>query len=510
MSKHSRFSKITMAIALFAITVFTNYEVPAQDKLADSRFAERLDALATKLMKWEFAPGAAIVVVRGDETIFNRGYGMADDESNRPVTPDTVFYIASSTKSFTGLAAAVCNHRGELDLDETMATYLADAKYHAQVDPAKITMRSLLTHTHGIDNNGPVTFRSAYSGQHTPDKLKALLRFHGPASHGKEFRYSNIGYNVAGLALQNKLGLSWKDLLQREIFDPLGMKSTTGYVSKISRDRLAMPYSLEPDGFKKGHYGKSDDNMHAAGGLVTTTTDLANWLRANLNHGLIDGEQVIPAEAVKLTHQPATDQSGNFMSFVRSGYGLGWNTGSYDDQAFIHHFGGFSGFHSHISFMPEEKIGVAVLVNTSAGAEFADVVARFAYDVLRGKEEVAERFSDAELAKINNRLQQIRKRIKADRDRRASRSQELARGRDAYCGTYENEQLGRVNFFVKDDQFQSTMGPLWSQVEVYNGAKDQLRVELTGSGQVASFKFGDAAKAESINVGGLIFQRVGE
>ena len=480
--------------------------IAKQDTSTDS-FSERLDTYVSELMSLEIAPGVAIVVVRENETLFNRGYGMADAAAGRKVTPETVFYIASSTKSFTSLAAAICDERGELDLDETLDQSLADGNFHQAVNPKSISMRQLLTHTHGIDNNGPVSFRSAYSGQHTNEKLKDLLKYHGAARQGQKFRYSNVGYNVAGLAIENQLGITWKELLQREIFGPLKMKSTTGSVSKIDRDRLAMPYSIEAKGFKKRHYGKSDSNMHAAGGLVTTTRDLEKWLKININQGMVDGKQVIPKSVFVAAHQPQVEQDSSYMSFRRTGYGLGWNTGTYDNDKLVHHFGGFSGFHCHISFMPEHKIGVAILVNASMGSAVADSVSRFAYDTLLEKPGLNERFSAGEMEKMKRQLAAGRLRIKADRDRRASRSQELPHPLEVYAGTYQNEQFGAVTFSVKDGKLEARMGPLWSEVEVFDATKNALRVELTGSGQVALFSINDGAPAASFEISGMVFSR---
>lgn len=495
-----------IVIATFLVVCLPIPATVAQE--SSKAFADRMNSFANELMELEMIPGAAVVVVQGDEILFHSGFGLADRESDRKVTPDTVFYIASSTKSFTGLASAICENRGELDLDESLASLLPDASFHEDLDPSTIRYRDLLTHTHGIDNNGPVSFRSAYSGQHTDESLKELLKHHGAAAYGKTFRYSNIGYNVTGLAIRNKLDIHWKDLLKREIFDPLGMTTTTGYVSQVDPERLAIPYSLEPTGFKRLHYAKADSNMHAAGGLVTSTSDLAQWLKANINHGKIDGKQVIPEAVFQTAHRPYAEQDSQYMSFHRSGYGLGWNTGRYDEDEFIHHFGGFTGFHCHISFMPRQKIGVAILVNTSAGGVFADTLARYAYDTLLEKPGVEDRFAK-ETGDLAKRLDEIRKRIKADRDRRAARPQTLPRSLDAYAGTFNNQQYGEVTFKVVGGILQAEMGPLWSAVEVFDGSKDALRVELTGSGQVAQFVFEGDEPARQIRLSnGMVFDRV--
>lgn len=484
---------------------------PVAGQDTESDFSKDLDQLAHRAMQDNWVPGAVVVVVQGDKTLYLGGFGMADVEQQRKVTKDTAFYVASSTKSFTGLAAAICAQRGELDLQETLDKSLADVKFHDAVDPSTIRLQDLLTHTHGISNDGPLTFRAAYSGQHTPEILKGLVQFHDVDDNGKEFRYGNIGYNIAGLAMQNRLDIHWKDLLKREIFEPLAMESTTGRVSEIAKERLAMPYQLRPDrGFERAHYGKADENMHAAGGLVTTGSDLVNWLKLNVNQGLLDGKQVVPVEVFKLAHQPIAAQDAMSMSFKRTGYGLGWNTGEYDGEKFTHHFGGFSGFHCQISFMPEHKIGVAILTNSDSGLLFADVISRFAYDHLRGVPDLEERYSEAVIQSLTGRLEQHCEQIAADLARRAARPQKLPRPLEAYCGTFESERLGRAKFELVDGKLEASMGPLWSTVEVYDAEKNALRVELGGFGQVVVAHFDDQDVAQRLEYSGETLERVNE
>lgn len=493
----------SVVVATAALALCGSAPACAQDDTA-----QRFDDFIEQVRRLELAPGLAVAVVQGDDVIYLRGFGYADVAHGREVTAETVFYIASSTKSFTGTAAAILDLRGELDLDATLADYLPQARLQEPLDPSKITLRDLLTHTHGISNDGPVTFRSAYSGAAPHDQMVELLYEHGEAEDGRTFLYSNIGYNVASLAMDEELGMSWKDVLAREIFEPLGMSHTTGYVSRVPHDELALPYSIEAVGFIERHYAKSDENMHAAGGLVTTAADLARWLEANLNDGRLDGEQVIPAEAIREAQRPQAEQDRDFMKFKRTGYGLGWNTGSYEGEPFVHHFGGFSGFHSHISFMPEHDVGVAVLANDAfLGSRMADVVARYIYDTLLAKEGVNEKYA-LELVEISDGAAEIRGQVAADRARRAARPQTLPHPLYAYAGVYENPAIGSVEFKVVGDGLEATMGPLWSAVEVYDHTKDALRVELSGSGTVVVFEFGDGERATSLTAIGTQFTRV--
>lgn len=482
---------------------------PALGQEAGSPEAVEMKAAIQRLMEVPLAPGLAVAAVRGRETVFLKGFGYADVEAKRPVTPDSVFYIASATKPFVGTAAAILDHRGVLDLDGTLAAYIPDAAFHDEIDAKRITMRDLLTHTHGLENSGPITFRLAFSGQHTPALLKRLLKYHGPAKNGRAFEYGNLGYDVFSMAMEAKLGLSWKEVLRRELFDPLGMESTTAYMSRISAERLVQPYREEPEGFARGHYSKDDSNMHAAGGLVTTARDLSVWLEVNLNQGSLAGQQVIPQEVLAEVHRPQAEQDNAFGPFTRKGYGLGWHVGTYDGEAMRHHFGGFLGFHAHISFLPERKVGVVALANTAGlGSMLATAAAESMYDVLLDRADRPKRLNER-VTKLRKFATGIRKRIKADRERRAARPQTLPHPLSAYVGTYASAMLGSVTLEEVNGKLEASMGPLWSSIEVFDPERNALRVELTGGGEVMYFHIPeDADRADGFTWDDEHFQRV--
>lgn len=459
----------------------------------------------------DMAKGFAVAVVHGDEVAYTADFGWADEEAGREVDAETIFYIASSTKSFVGMAAAKLHHDGRLDLDAPLSSYLPDLRMTEPLSADSITLRQLLTHTHGIDNGGPIVLRTAFTGEHDPDMLLDLLAEQPAGAQGRDFRYGNMGYNVASLAMDAWLGESWKDVLADQIFGPIGMGSTSAYRSRIDESRLAMPYGWEPDGWERRRYAKEDSNMHAAGGMMTTTADLARWLIVNLSEGVIDGRQVLPAAAVAEAHTPVAMNDGDWGPFSRDGYGLGWHVGVYDGSRQLHHFGGFTGFHAHVSFMPDEQIGVVVLVNGSGtGSILATNVASFAYDAFRGKADITAH-GGAVLEQMAEQAEQRRDRIRADRDRRAGRPQVLPHPLEAYAGIYESARLGRMIWSVHDGRLHAQIGLAQSDVEVFNGEQNQLRVELTGGGTVASFEFPEGAeRAVAMTVGGERFEYIGD
>jgi CubicO group peptidase (beta-lactamase class C family) len=449
---------------------------------------KELDAFVNRVMALGSVPGLAVAVARGSDIVYAKGFGFADVAGKRPVGAATQFYIASTTKSFTALAAQLLAAKGVIDLDMSIRRALPGAKFHPQVQADQITLRDLLTHSHGIAPGGPVDFRTAYTGEHTNALLLDLLRFHGPASTGKAFAYSNLGYNIFGLALDEKMKEGWKAVLQREVFTPLGMSGTTGRRSKANPDNLALPYELRASGPERVEYAKQDANMHAAGGHLSTANDLARYLVAHLNGGRIDGRQALPEAAVNATHRQQVEQNRDFGSFHRFGWGLGWDLATYDGDTVLQRFGGFAGFFSHLSFMPGKRVGVVVLSNGGgAGGGIADAVATHAYDLVLGKPGLAER-DERRLAALTAQAARARESASRDSATRQARPQKTPLPLDAYAGTYENPELGRMVWTIENARLRVRMGIAQSGVEVYDGAQHQFRVELTGGGMVASFE----------------------
>ena len=479
-------------------------QLPSGSASSASSASSALDSTIAEIFALNLAPGMAIAVVRDTQVIFAKGYGWADVEARRPVTPQTIFYIASTTKSFTGLAAAMLEEQGRLDLDAPLSRYLPTARLQAPLNPDSITLRSLLSHTHGIEGDGPIIFRTAYTGEHTNDQLISLIAAHPPAKTGRDYVYGNLGYNIAALAMDVTLQQSWRDVLQRMIFGPLGMTSTSAYVSRSPRDRLAQPYRWEPTGFARAPYNKGDANMQAAGGLVSTAADMAKWLEAHINGGVVDGRRVFSASAIEETHRRQATFRRETGGLVVNGYGLGWQIATVGTDTILNHGGGFLGFSTHMSFMPQRRIGIVVMANDNGlGYALTNLAARAVYRQLIS----GGRLSADSLARIRTEASGARDRIAADRARRAARPQTLPHPLEAYAGTYENELYGRVALSIVNGKLEARAGQAWSPVEVFDGANNALRVELTGSGEVARFTI-ENGRAMSFTVGGITFRRV--
>jgi CubicO group peptidase (beta-lactamase class C family) len=496
-SLHLRIIRTVAFAGLLSVTLILPQSVRAQ--------SAQLDSVMNALMALDLSPGAGIVVVRDTQIVYMKGFGYADVEAKRPFTSETGFYIASTTKSFTGLASALLDRKGVFKLDAPLHQYLPALRLKPPLDADSITIRSLLSHTHGISNNGPVVIRLAYSGEYNGDaELVKFLEQHEAAKTGRAFSYGNVGYNVAALAMDAATKKSWKDVLQSEVFTPLGMKRTSAYVSKFARNDLATPYQLTLDGWKARPYGKTDANMQSAGGLITTLRDMGTWLEAHINNGKINGKQVLPASAFAQAHSNLAPIQKKTQTGSQIGYGLGWNINIVGNDTVLAHGGGFPGFSTYMSFVPSRRIGIAIFANSDGlGGALAEVGTALAYQALTNGAMKSAIPAD-QIAPIIN---QEKGRVTADMQRRAGRPQNLPFPLEAYTGVFQNQAMGKLRLSEVNGKLEANLGAAWSAIEVFDNAANKLRIALFGGGEVMSVEMKDG-KAVALAFGGSEFRRI--
>lgn len=495
-----------LAAATAALTLPTSSQAQA---VIGGEWRGGVERAAQRIVDAGLTPGVGVAVAIGDWVAYVEGFGAADLDTGRPVTDDTPFYIASTTKSLTATAAVLAAHRGDLELTAPMVRYLPDARLAEGVDRESITVRDLLGLTHGLSGDGPIVLRTAYTGEFTRAGLLELLQYHRPTGGHGTFEYNNLGYNLLGLVLESVYHESWKDVVHRLVLEPLGMTSTSAYLSRLDPDRLALPHDFGADGFAAAPPVKGDANLHAAGGHFASARDLARYLAAHQTDGSLEGSAVLPRAPLTSTRELHVAQDRDFGPFHRHGWGYGWDLGTYGTDTLIHRFGGFAGYRSHVSFMPEHEIGVVVLVNGGGPASAAaDLLATHIYDRLLGKPDLDSRFA-ARLDTLVDFEGVNRRRIAEHLEERAARLAPLPHPLEAYAGAYASPILGRMEWRVVAGGLEMRMGILNSRAEVFDATENQLRVELAGSGQVMTFTFDEDVKsAVAVSTAGVRFDRV--
>jgi CubicO group peptidase (beta-lactamase class C family) len=256
---------------------------------------------------------------------------------------------------------------------------------------------------------------------------------------------------------------------------------------------------------------KVDATMHAAGGIVTNANDLARWLEANLRDGRIGRKQDVPAAAVQETHkQQVTFADKTFYKYRQYAYGFGWYWGEYGGELLMHHLGGYDGWCAHISYMPQQNIGVAVVTNNNgAGSEVTSLVATYVYNLLLNRPGFDRTYAER-IAELRKSISERTARVQANLDQRAKRTWMLAKPLDVYTGRYASTDYGTLVIRREGDKLTASLGQLHAPLEAFT-KPETARVELIpGTGDVLAFTFSEGGEhPASVTWGDAPFTRVG-
>ncbi len=447
---------------------------PVQEEVHEPLF-EDLSA------RWEGAladlgvPGMALVVVEGDTILHLECLGERDPVSHAPVTPDTIFYIASATKPFVALGLLVLAEEGKVDLDAPVRRYLPRFELADPQASGAITVRDLLCHRTGLQAF-PIVFLDAYTGEITEDRYYHFLKEIRPLG---ETSYSNVHFTLAGRVIEAVSGKSWRDYLAERVFAPLEMLRTTGYADWMyAQEDVAIPSVYDGRGIVPAPVRKTDATMHAAGGLGASIRDLARWIGLHLGRGRVAGKRLASEkgmdEMIALQSRSGADDA--------EGFGLGWQRGKYRGRLRLDHGGGYVGSASHVSFLPELGLGLAVLANSdAAGAALIEVVMTDVYDRLLVEEASGDRLADA-----RERVQGMRARRESETPSGTNPAADpggLSLAPEAYGGSYANEHWGTVHVEAAEAGLHARMGSL--SIELFMRGKDEFAAFAYGSLEAA-------------------------
>jgi CubicO group peptidase (beta-lactamase class C family) len=295
---------------------------------ADS-FAAVSAAMQDCIAQQEIA-GVVTLIATRDKIVHLQAAGLADIAAKAPMRTDDIFWIASMTKPITATAVMMLQEEGKLSVEDPVAKYLPELGElkTAEGKPAKLTLRHLLTHTSGMPEATPEQYKAARTlAEVIPLYAGKPLKF----EPGSKWQYCQSGINSLGRIVEIVSGQSFPAFLQQWLFDPLGMKDTTFYLSRAQLARLVKTYSRTneklqevPISFLNG-YRPTDRGRYPApnGGLFSTAPDYAKFCRMILNQGALDGKRYLKPESVKLM---TSVQTGDLKTgFTEgNGWGLGW------------------------------------------------------------------------------------------------------------------------------------------------------------------------------------------
>ncbi len=459
---------------------------------------QRIDGFVRRAFALGVTPGLGVAVVSDGKIVYTAGLGHANVQEGIPVSDSTLWYVASTSKSFTGFGVALLEAAGEIDVNAPITRVLPRATWHPDSRPGELTLAAFLSHTHGL-NSGPLTTSAAFTGAFPEEHFSRLLAYSNPLPT-RELSYSNLGYNVASMAIAEKRAEGWKAYLDRNVFGPAGLRDIYHRVTGIPQRRIAKAHQLRADGsYEALPFLKRDLTMNAAGGHVASIADLARWTILHMDDGRLDGRQIFPAQIIRRSHEILGRQNARFAYFQRDGWGFGWDIGSYDDEPMVSRFGSYTGFRSHLSMLPARRVGVVAQVNSTPGWRLTDIIAGYAYDVFLGRTDADVR-GQGRLDTLATQLQARRTRLASARAPVHTPPRPLA----DYVGTYEDAALGRIEIVPDESGLRVRWGVLPDLPLDVQDAEKQIFVTTTFGGlSPFQFLFGATGPAQAIETEGL-------
>ena len=427
-----------------------------------SFITDSLDSyIQTGMKEWQ-VPGLSLVIVKDGKVVVMKGFGVKDTVSKEPVDENTLFMIASNTKLFTATALAQLEYDKKLSLDDKITKYYPDFQLYDPNSTALVSIKDMLCHRIGTKTfQGDFTFwNSLYTRDEIMHKMRLLKPIH---PFRQDFGYCNSCVMTAGQIIPKVTGEAWDKYVEDSLLGPLGMNHTYTSIGKVPGGvRLAQPYTTSFSG--ELHTVPLDqwDNLGPAAALISNVSDLSHWLMCQLDSGRYDGRRVIPFGAMLRTRDINTILSsrkrGDVPTHV-SGYALGVESYDYAGREVYWHTGGAGGMVSVVCFIPEEKLGIAILTNND-NQDFFVLLRQQIIDAYLGLPYLNR--SEAGLRGFSKLMADTLRRINSWKERVRGNTPELPMW--AYAGHYIHPLYGSL------DIRESGKGPAGSGLAVvFNG-----------------------------------------
>ena len=391
-------------------------------------------------------PGLALAVVQNGEAALVKAYGLRDVEAGLPVTTDTHFMICSITKSFTSTGLAVLVDERRLDWKKPVRDYIPEFRLHDAVATDRITVRDLLCHHSGLPRHDWIHMPADLS----PAQMLATMRYLEPSNDIRStFQYQNLGYLVAGMVAERISGQSWTDFTRARLTDRLHMTVTFTAQDLAATAKAAVPYAM--DGDTRLRTKLWPISTTPAGGINTSIAHFANWLRLHLDKGEFEGQRLVSPGLIRELQTPRVHVLvSEFAEIGHVHYGFGFGVHSYRGERVVSHGGGWIGFSTLMTMLPEHGVGVAVFTNRDA-SPVPDILTNYVFDRVCGREQVPwlDRYRERR-RKAVAQLDVDRQTRKALRRANTRPSHELA----DYAGDYDHPGYGRMTITHTGSELQ--------------------------------------------------------
>lgn len=322
-----------------------------------------LDALAPSLLHRSGVPGMAIAVVGREHVYYVRGFGVRNINASEPINADTIFQLASLSKPLSSTVVAGVVGDGAISWETPVSPFVPELKLASPSVTGIVTVGDLLSHRSGLpDHAGDLLEDLGFERE----QIMPRLQFLPLAPFRASYNYTNLGFTAGAVAAARAVELGWPELAEQRLFDHLGMsRSSYRFVDYIVDPNHASLHAFV-DGQYLPLYQRNADAQAPAGAASASISDMARWLRLQMNSGVANGEPIVDHRALLQTQVPQSISHLPAQADQRAGfYGYGWNVG-YDDlgRARLNHSGAFLlGAATTVSFYPGVGVGIVVLTN---------------------------------------------------------------------------------------------------------------------------------------------------
>jgi CubicO group peptidase (beta-lactamase class C family) len=464
---------------------------------------QELEKLAQKQIQEHALPGLAIAVVFQDKVVYAKGFGVRDTNKKQPIDADTVFQLASISKSVGSTVVAELVGEGKITWDSKLSALDPTFEMFDPWVTREITIRDMYAHRSGLpEHAGDLLEDLGF----TRAEILHRLRYQRPASSFRShYAYTNFGITEGGVAAAKAYGLDWEKASEEKLYRPLGMTSTSSrFADFIARSNKALGHVLVDSKWVQ-KFERDPDAQSPAGGVSSSVNDVAKWLRLQLANGNFDGKKVIDEKALLETRHPQILTGFSPFTGLPSFYGLGWNV-NYDEQGRLHlnHSGAFAlGAATHVNLVPSEQLGIVVLTNAYPIGMAEALGTTFLDTTLYGKP-TKDWFAIFKQAFSNPAA--VGTVLGFDYSKPpASPAPALKNG--AYVGRYANDFFGEISIVEKDRRLAIAEGPKNETFPMQHYDRDTFTYETEGENAVGrsgiTFTIGPDGKAAQVVVENL-------
>lgn len=412
-----------------------------------------IDTLFNRILKDQIAAGFSVAVVKGGEVIYSKGFGYRDVENKKPVTPNTLFAIGSSSKAFTASLLGLLRKEGKLTFEDKAISLLPQLRFYNEEMNSQIILRDLMAHRTGLSRYDFSWFLFNTANR---DSLIARVKYMKPTAAVREkWFYNNFMYMAQGMIVERLSGKTWEQNIKEKFFIPLEMTRSNTDINAFKNDNDAsLPYTVAGENVIKKIDYYNINGMGPAGSINSSANDMANWLKVWTSGGYFKKKEILPSSYVR---EAASSQMvmeaalpAKHDDVFLANYGLGWMIGSYRGHYIVEHGGNINGFSANVAFFPSDDLGIVVLSNQN-GSQVPVVVRNSIADrILKLKE--LDWNGEAKVAAEASKL--AKKSIKKAPVLNISSSHPLK----DYLGSFENPAYGVIKVTLENNELNTVLG----------------------------------------------------